>query len=96
MYWHDMIYMHSYFHDISKSAIAIFATKIAVASQFVHEMRVSTKVFTQAFYSINKKWTVKKVGGKTKKKELLIEWMAIRDMPIILLLRIPWCTYQWM
>ena len=47
-------YIHSYFQDISKNAIAIFSTEIAVASQFVHEMRVSTKVFTQAFYSIEK------------------------------------------
>ena len=61
-------YIHSYFHDISKSAIAIFATKIAVASQFVHEMRVSTKVFTQAFYSIEKNELSKKWVAKLKKE----------------------------
>ena len=56
------------FSGLKKNAIAIFAIEIAVASQFVHEMRVSTKVFTQAFYSIEKNELSKKWVAKLKKE----------------------------
>ena len=62
------------FSGLKKNAIAIFAIEIAVASQFVHEMRVSTKVFTQAFYSIEKMNCQKSGWQNWKKSFQLNEW----------------------